>query len=133
MEIFFYDEKKGGRGFTTGYKMPKQIAENALGVVSTRYTTEAQEMQLMEQQMMDTGSLSDISSNQVRGEPFTIDHISYITDFFQAVPTSQLQLNAVEEETEAKVMIQNQLLHLEEMKSTLQAMTDRLAKLQETL
>ena len=62
LEIYFYDEKKGGRGFTTGYKMPKQIAENALRVVSTRYTTEAQEMQMMEQLVHDNGSLSDISS-----------------------------------------------------------------------
>ena len=26
LEIFFYDEKKGGRGFTTGYFLPKQVS-----------------------------------------------------------------------------------------------------------
>ena len=47
--------------------------------------------------------------------------------------TSRRQLDVLEEETEAKTVIQNQLLHLEDMKITLQAMTDRLARLQESL
>ena len=78
LEIYFYDEMKGGRGFNTGYKMPKQIAENALRVVSTRYTTEAQEMQMMEQLVHDNGSLSDISAYNQQ----VITHLTIIINIY---------------------------------------------------
>ena len=115
LEIFFYDEKKGGRGFTTGYYMPKQIAENSLKIVSSRYRTEAQEMQLIEDQDM-AGSSLEISSSGAR----------------TAGDSTVAAIGALEEPEEVKDVIQNQLQQLEEMKSTLEAMTERLTRLQQS-
>ena len=115
LEIFFYDEKKGGRGFTTGYYMPKQIAINSLKIVSSRYRTEAQEMQLIEDQDM-AGSSMEISSSGARS----------------AGDSTVAAIGALEEPEEVKDVIQNQLQQLEEMKSTLEAMTERLTRLQQS-
>ena len=70
-------------------------------------------MQLIEDQDM-AGSSMEISSSRTAGD------------------STVAAIGALEEPEEVKDVIQNQLQQLEEMKSTLEAMTERLTRLQQS-